>query len=103
MVFGPVVEESTADWRKLHNDDLHDLFSLPNTITIKSRKLRWGGGEERERENKNTYRVLVATTEETTWKPRHRWESNIQMEHKKKNRGQGRGLYSSTHDMGGFL
>jgi hypothetical protein len=43
-IFGPKRDEVTADWRKLHNEELHNLYSSPNIIRkIKSRKMRWAG------------------------------------------------------------
>jgi hypothetical protein len=40
-IFGPKMEEK-GSWRKLHNDELHSLYSSPNVVTvIKSRKMRW--------------------------------------------------------------
>jgi hypothetical protein len=42
-IFGPKRDEGTGDWRRLHNGELHDLYSLPNIIwVIKSRRMRWG-------------------------------------------------------------
>jgi hypothetical protein len=41
-IFGPKRGEVTGEWRKLHNEELHDLYSLPNTFrVIKSRRMRW--------------------------------------------------------------
>jgi hypothetical protein len=43
-IFGPRRDEVTADWRKLHNEELHNLYSSPNIIRmIKSRRMRWAG------------------------------------------------------------
>jgi hypothetical protein len=54
-VFGPRRDEVTGEWRKLHNEELDDLYSLPNIVrVVKSRRMRWAGhvarmGEERGR------------------------------------------------------
>jgi hypothetical protein len=51
-------------WRKLHNDELHSLYSLPNTVRmIKSRRMRWAGHVERMGEGRGVYRVLVGRPE----------------------------------------
>jgi hypothetical protein len=43
-IFGPMRDEVTGDWRKLHNEELHNLYSSPNIIRmIKSWKMRWAG------------------------------------------------------------
>ena len=45
-VFGPKRDEVTRKWRKLHNDELRDLYSLPNIVRVlKSRRMRWAGLE----------------------------------------------------------
>jgi hypothetical protein len=47
-IFGPKRDEVTGDWRKLHNEELHNLYSSPNIIRmIKSRRMRWAGIEAR--------------------------------------------------------
>jgi hypothetical protein len=43
-VFGPKRDEVTGEWRKLHNEELNDLFTLPNIVqVVKSRRMRWAG------------------------------------------------------------
>jgi hypothetical protein len=43
-IFGPKRNEVTGEWRKLHNEELHDLYSSPNIIRIiKARRIRWAG------------------------------------------------------------
>jgi hypothetical protein len=63
-IFGPKRDEVTGDWRKLHNEELHNLYSLPNIIKmIKSRKMRWAGHVARRRAKRNAYRTLVWKSE----------------------------------------
>jgi hypothetical protein len=63
-ILGPKMDEVTADWRKLHNEDLHDLYSLPDIIRmIKSRRMRWTGHVARMGETGNEYRILVGKPE----------------------------------------
>jgi hypothetical protein len=59
------------EWRKLHNEELHDLYSSPSIIrVIKSRRMRWAGHVERMGVKRNAYRLLVGKPEgkETTRK-----------------------------------
>ena len=43
-IFGPKRDEVTGEWRKLHNEELRDVYSLPNIVrVVKSRRMRWGG------------------------------------------------------------
>jgi hypothetical protein len=59
-IFGPKRDEVTADWRKLHNEELRDLYSSPNIIRIiKSRKMRWAGHAPRMGVKRIAYRLLV--------------------------------------------
>jgi hypothetical protein len=63
-IFGPKREKVTADGRKLHNEELHNLYSSPNIIRmIKSRRMRWAGHVARMGENRNAYRILVGKPE----------------------------------------
>jgi hypothetical protein len=59
-IFCPKRVEVTGDWRKLHNEELHNLYSSPNIIRmIKSRRMRWAGHVARMGEKRNTCRILV--------------------------------------------
>ena len=62
--FGPERHDITEEWRRLHNDELCDLYSSPNTIrVIKSKTMRWSGHVTRMQERKGAYRVLVEKPE----------------------------------------
>jgi hypothetical protein len=62
-IFGPKMKED-GSWRKLHNDELHSLYSSPNIVrVIKSRRIRWAGQVARMGEGKGVYRVLVGWPE----------------------------------------
>jgi hypothetical protein len=73
----------TGGWRKLHNEELHDLYSSPSIIRmIKSRRMRWAGHVARMREKRNANRILVGNPEgkRPLGRPRHRWVDNIKMD-----------------------
>jgi hypothetical protein len=79
-IFGPKRDEVTGEWRKLHNEELHNLYSSPDIIgQIKSRRMRWAGHMARMVEGRNVYRVLVGKPEgkRPLGRPRHRWEDGI--------------------------
>jgi hypothetical protein len=60
-VFGPKRDEVTGEWRKLQNEELNDLYSLPNIVrVVKSRRMRWAGHVARMGENRCVHRVLEA-------------------------------------------
>jgi hypothetical protein len=82
-IFGPKRDEATADWRRLHNEELNDLYSSPNIIrVIKSRRMRWAGHVARMGEERVAYRILVGRPEgrRPLGRPRRRWEDNIKMD-----------------------
>jgi hypothetical protein len=82
-IFGPKRDEVTGDWRKLHNEELHNLYSSPNIIRmINSRKMRWAGHVARIGETRNAYRILVGKPEgkRPVGRPRRRWVDNIEMD-----------------------
>jgi hypothetical protein len=59
-IFGPKRNEVTGKWRKLHNEEHHDLYSSPNIVrVIKSKRMRWVGHVARMGEGRGVYRVLV--------------------------------------------
>jgi hypothetical protein len=64
-IFGPKRGGVTGGWRKLHNEELHNLYSSPSIIrNIKSRRMRWAGHVARMGEKRNVYRLLVGEPEE---------------------------------------
>ncbi|KAJ4434105.1 hypothetical protein ANN_16425 [Periplaneta americana] len=82
IAVGVVRDEVTGEWRKLHNTELHALYSSPDIIrNIKSRRLRYAGHVARMGESRNAYRVLVGRPEgkRPLGRPRRRWEDNIKM------------------------
>jgi hypothetical protein len=82
-IFGPKRNEVTSEWRKLHDKELHDLYSSPSIIRIiKSRRMRWADHVAR-MEKRNAYRLMVGKPEGK--RPlgrlrRRRWVDNIMMD-----------------------
>ena len=71
------------EWRKLHNEELSDLYSLPKIVqVVKSRRMRWTEHVARMGEGRGVHRVLVGKPEgkRPLGRPRHRWEDNIKMD-----------------------
>jgi hypothetical protein len=63
-IFGHRRDEVTGEWRRLHNEELNDLYCSPNTVRmIKSRRMRWAGHVARMGEERGVYRVLVGKLE----------------------------------------
>jgi len=82
-ISGPKRDEVTGEWRKLHNEELNDLYCSPNIVrVIKSRRMRWAGHVARMGERRGVYRVLVGKPEgrRSLGRTRHRWEDNIKMD-----------------------
>jgi len=82
-LFGPKRDEVTGEWRKLHNEELNDLYSLPNIVrVVKSRQIRWAGHVARMGEDRGVHRVLVGKPEgkRPLRRPRRRWKDNIKMD-----------------------
>jgi len=74
-VFGPKRDELTGEWRKLHNEELRGLYSLPNIVrVVKSRRMRWAGHVASMGEGSCVHRVLVGKPEgkRPLGRPRHR-------------------------------
>jgi hypothetical protein len=82
-IFGPKRDEATGGWRKLHNEELHGLYSSPIIISvIKVKRMRWAGHVACMGEVTGAYNILVGRYE---WRrplerPRHRWVDNIKMD-----------------------
>jgi hypothetical protein len=78
-IFGPKRDEVTEEWRKLHNEELHILYSSPNIIRqIISRRMRWTGYVAGMGEERNVYRVFMGKPEgkRPLERPRRRWDQN---------------------------
>ena len=80
-VFGSKTAEVTEEWRKLHNEELNDLYSPNNFRVMKLRRMRWAGHVARMGEGRGLYGVLVVKPQgkRPLWRPRYRWEDNIKM------------------------
>jgi hypothetical protein len=82
-IFGPKRDEVTGEWRKLHNKELHNLYSSLSIIRlIKTRSMRWEGHVARMGKKRKAYRLLVGKPEgkRPLVRPRRRWVDNIRMD-----------------------
>ena len=82
-IFGPRRDEVTGEWRRLHNEELNDLYSSPNVVrVIKSRRMRWVGHVARMGEERGVYKFLVGKQEgrRPLGRPRLRWVDNIRLD-----------------------
>jgi len=82
-IFGPRRDEVTGEWRRLHNEELNDLYSLPNIErVIKSRRMKWAWHVARMGEDRGVYKVFLGKPEgkRPLGRPRRRWVDNIRMD-----------------------
>jgi hypothetical protein len=82
-IFGPKRDEVTGGWRKLHNEELHNLYSSPSIIrVIKSRRMRLSGHVARMEAKRNARRILVGKPEgkRPLGRSRRRWVDNIKLD-----------------------
>jgi len=63
IIFGPKRNEVTGEWRKLHNEELNDLYSSPNIVRVIKSIMRWAGQVARKGERRGEYRVFVGKPE----------------------------------------
>ena len=81
-IFGAKMDEVRGEWRKLHKEELNDLYSLPNIVrVVKWRRMRWAGHVARMGQGRGVYSVLVRKPEgkRPLGRPRRRWEDNIKI------------------------
>jgi hypothetical protein len=82
-IYGPKREEVTGDWRKLHNEELHGLYSSPSIVrVITVRRMSWAGQVARIGEVRGAYNILVGRPEgrRPLGRPRRVWEDNIKID-----------------------
>jgi hypothetical protein len=82
-IFGPRRDEVTGEWRRLHNEELNDLYCSPNIVrVIKSRRMRWAGHVAGMGEERGVYKLLVGKPvgRRPLGRPRGRWVDNIRVD-----------------------
>jgi len=90
-------DEVTGECRKLHNEELNDLYCSPNIVQVIKSRMRWEEHVARMRDTRGVYRMLVGKLEEKRplGRPRCTWEDNINMDLKKM--GDGMDYYDSVY------
>ena len=81
-IFGSERDEVTGEWRRLHNEELNDIYCSPKIVrVVKSRRMRWTGHVASMRERTGVYRVMVGKPDKKSplGRPRRRWEDKIKM------------------------
>jgi len=82
-IYGPRWDEVTGEWRRLHNEELNDLYSSPNIVrVINLRRMRWAGHVARMGEERGVYKVLMGKPDgrRPLGRPRRRWADSIRMD-----------------------
>ena len=82
-IFRPRRDEVTGECRKLHNEELTDLYTSHNVVLVmKLRRIKWAGHVARMGDRRDVYRILVGKAEgkRPLGRPRRRWENNIKMD-----------------------
>jgi len=81
-IFGSERDEVTGEWRRLHNEELNDMYCSPKIVrVVKSRRMKWTGHVASMRERTGVYRVMVGKPDKKSplGRPRRRWEDKIKM------------------------
>jgi hypothetical protein len=82
-MFGSKRAQVTGGWRKMHNEELHNLYSSPSIIRMfKSRRIKWAGNVAQIRKRMTAYRILVGKPKgkRPLGRPRRRWVDNIKID-----------------------